>query len=330
MGLLMASVMVPQAAHATAQFQKVFFDKFINEHPDQDYQKFVKRKVKCLMCHQGKGGKHENAYGVPMAELLDHKADKKDVDKIVAAIEAVNKMPFDASNPTGETFGDRIAAGKLPAADDLEALKVEPPPVVIELFDGESLAGWVGSTDSYEVRDGAIHSIAGKGGNLYTENEYSDFELTFEFKLTPGANNGLGIRAPLEGDAAYAGIELQVLDDTADKYADLKPYQFHGSAYGIAPAKTGHLKPVGEWNEQTVRCEGRQITVTLNGTVILDIDLDKVAPGGKTIDGNTHPGLSRTSGHIGFLGHGDEVAFRNLKLVEIDNSDDEEADDEDE
>jgi hypothetical protein len=94
------------------------------------------------------------------------------------------------------------------------------------------------------------------GGNLYTEKEYSDFIFRFEFRLTPGANNGLGIRTPLQGDAAYVGYELQILDNDAPVYAHLKPYQYHGSVYGIIPAKRGYQKPVGEWNSQEVWIRG--------------------------------------------------------------------------
>lgn len=314
---MLAACFFASNATATAPFQRVFIDKYIKDHPDKDYAKFMKRKVRCLICHQGKGGHHENTYGKPMAELLDAKADKKNTEKILAAIDEVNQLPLDPEDPTGETFGDRITAGKIPAADDLESLKTSPESEAISLFDGESLEGWIGATKSYEVRDGVIACIKGTGGNLFTENEYSDFEFSFEFRLTPGANNGLGIRSPLEGDPAYVAIELQILDNDADKYKNLQQYQYHGSAYGVAAAKRGALNPTGEWNHQTVRCEGRQITVTLNDEVILDINLDKAAPDGKTIDGREHPGLSRESGHIGFLGHGDMVEFRAIEIVDL-------------
>jgi len=184
----------------------------------------------------------------------------------------------------------------------------------IPLFDGETLNGWIGSVDGYTVEDGAIVCIPNKGGNLYTAKEYSDFVLRLEFKLTPGANNGIGLRAPLEGDAAYVGLECQILDDTAPQYAGrLKNYQYHGSIYGILPAKTGHLKPVGEWNTQEIRLEGRNVKVTLNGVVIVEGNLDDASTP-KTIDGRDHPGLARTSGHIGFLGHGSKVWFRNIRI----------------
>jgi hypothetical protein len=134
--------------------------------------------------------------------------------------------------------------------------------------------------------------------------------------MQPGGNNGLGIRAPLTGDAAYVGMEVQILDDTADQYKNLKPFQYHGSVYGIVPAKRGHLNPPGEWNYQEVIAHGRQVTVNLNGVTIVDADLDK-ASDPRTIDGNPHPGLSRTSGHIGFLGHGAQIEFRNIRLLDL-------------
>ena len=188
----------------------------------------------------------------------------------------------------------------------------------VSLFDGKTLEGWVGSTKGYGVEDGAIVCKTGKGGggNLYTAKEYANFVLRFEFQLTSGANNGLGIRAPLKGNAAYAGMELQVLDNSAERWAKLKDYQYHASVYGVAPAKRGHLKPVGEWNTQEVTCNGRRVKVVLNGAVILDVDLDEVSANG-TLDKRPHPGLKRTTGHIGFLGHGSRVAFRNLRIREL-------------
>lgn len=185
------------------------------------------------------------------------------------------------------------------------------------LFDGKTLDGWVGAKQAYRVEKGAIVCVKGTAGNLFTEKEYSNFVLRFEFQLTPGANNGLGIRSPLKGDPAYVGMELQILDNTAEKYAKLQPYQYHGSVYGIAAARRGALKPLGEWNQQEVMLVGDKLRVTLNKRKILDVNLKKVAPEGKTIDGREHPGLKRTKGHLGFLGHGDEVKFRKVRIVDL-------------
>jgi len=182
------------------------------------------------------------------------------------------------------------------------------------LFNGQDLTGWQGNTKGYVVKDGTIvvEPELG-GGDLYTAQEYGDFIMRFEFKLTPGANNGLGIRTLLNVNAAYQGMELQILDNTASKYKDLKPYQFHGSIYGVVPAKRGYLKPVGMWNFQEVIANGKQITVKLNGTTIVDADIDKASTP-KTMDGNDHPGLKRDKGYIAFCGHGDKLAFRSLRI----------------
>lgn len=186
------------------------------------------------------------------------------------------------------------------------------------LFNGQNLDGWVGNKVAYVAEEGMIVIYPDKGGsgNLFTEKEYKDFTLRFEFQLTPGSNNGLGIRAPLEGDAAYKGMELQILDNTADKYKDLHEYQFHGSVYGVIPAKRGFLKPVGEWNQQEVIAKGNNIKVVLNGEVIVDGDIKAASKGG-TLDGKKHPGLKNKKGHIGFLGHGDLVRFRSIRIKEL-------------
>ncbi len=186
------------------------------------------------------------------------------------------------------------------------------------LFNGRDLSGWVGNKTGYRVDNGAVVFQPGpsNSGNLYTEKEYGDFQLRFEFQLTPGANNGLGIRTPLEGDAAYVGMELQILDDSSPVYANLQPYQYHGSVYGVIAAERGHLKPVGEWNEQEVTVRGSRIRVVLNGNVIVDGDVLEASRNG-TLDKQEHPGLRRAAGHIGFLSHDTVVRFRNIRIKNL-------------
>ena len=192
------------------------------------------------------------------------------------------------------------------------------------LSNGRNLDGWVyglrgdkenKSGKGYQVGNGVVYCTKEDGGNLFTEKEYGDFVLRFDFKLERNANNGIGIRAPLEGDAAYVGMEIQVLDDDGPEYKDkLRPGQYHGSIYDVVPAKRGSLKPVGEWNSEEITAKGRHITVKLNGNTIVDANLDDVK------DEDTlkkHPGLARTKGHIGFLGHGARVEFRNLRIKEL-------------
>jgi len=200
------------------------------------------------------------------------------------------------------------------------------------LFNGKDLTGWVygrrGDAENrtgkgYQVEDGVLFTTREDGGNLFTEKEYADFILRFEFKLTENANNGIGIRAPLSGDAAYAGMEIQVLHDSGSQYTDLRPAQYHGSVYQMFPAKRGFQKPVGEWNSEEITVKGRQITVTLNGVTIVDANLDNVKneallakhrdlgrPEGSR-------GIANTKGHIGLLGHGTRVEFRNIRIREL-------------
>jgi hypothetical protein len=199
-----------------------------------------------------------------------------------------------------------------------DAAYVAPEADFTALFDGSSLFNWTGNTTDYFPSNGelVIDPKRGGKGNLYTKKEFGDFHLKFDFQLTPGANNGLGIRAPLEGDAAYMGMELQILDNTAPIYAKLQPYQYHGSVYGIIAAKQGFLKPVGEWNEEEVIAQGNKIKVILNGEVILDGDIALATKEG-TPDHKEHPGLLNKTGHIGFLGHGSPLKFRNLRIKEL-------------
>lgn len=185
----------------------------------------------------------------------------------------------------------------------------------VALFDGKSLTGWKlirSHGPGYVVKDGVLVCPADGGGNLFTEKEYSNFIFRFEFKTEPGGNNGVGIRAPLEGDSAYQGMEIQILDDRHERYkGKIRSEQHHGSIYDVIPARTGYLKPAGEWNEEEIMAQGSRIRVTLNGVIILDADLNNVREEATL---KKHPGLKNKSGHIGFLGHGSLVEFRNIRI----------------
>lgn len=185
------------------------------------------------------------------------------------------------------------------------------------LFNGRDLDGWVlrrANRNGYIVEDGLLVSPADGGGYLFSENEYGDFSLRFEFRLSEGANNGVAIRCPLLDERpAYEGIEIQILDNVGFP-GELRPSQYHGSIYDVAPAKKGALKPVGQWNQQEILCRARRITVIVNEMVVLDADLDEVTTPEVR---QKHPGLQRDSGHIGFLGHGSRVDFRNIRIKEL-------------
>ena len=217
----------------------------------------------------------------------------------------------------GEIRWRNIFIREIPAEEANKTLSAVGKSGFKPIFDGKSLEGWAGAVENYEVADGAIRCKPKSGGVVYFNKEFSDFVARVEFKLPPGGNNGLAIRFPGgKGDTAYQGMcELQVLDDDASKYDKLDKRQYHGSAYGMIPAKRGYQRPVGEWNFQEVTVKGSKIKVELNGTVILDGDLSKV---NEYMANSPHPGKNRTSGYFGFAGHGDPVAFRDVLIKPLD------------
>ena len=200
------------------------------------------------------------------------------------------------------------------------AMSAQLEPGFTSLFDGESLKGWKLMNPhggGYGVSNGVLFCAKGGGGNLLTERDYGDFIFRFEFKLEDGSNNGVGIRTPLDGDAAYLGMEIQILEEGAaerGKWGKLRPAQYHGSVYDVVPAKKGALKPPGEWNEQEITAKGRKIKVVVNGQTIVDTDLNDVSDPAVLMK---HPGLMRSRGHIGFLGHNDYLEFRNIRIKEL-------------
>ena len=185
------------------------------------------------------------------------------------------------------------------------------------LFDGTSMSLWTNNTDEYYLEDGCIVMYPKTGhGNLYSKQEFDNFILRFEFLLTPEANSGLGLRHKIvTTPKGYDGMELQILDNEAAVYEDLKPYQYHGSVYGWIPARRGFLKPVGEWNYQEVIADGNNITVILNGTVIVEGNLKEAT---KDSSPERVPAtLFYEKGHIAFLGHNSVVKFRNIRVKEL-------------
>ena len=211
----------------------------------------------------------------------------------------------------GAAFGAGLAAVILLAVMSVAAV-ADVEPGFVPIFDGKTLDGWTGGR--YVVEDGMLVCPAEGGGLLRTEKEYANFAMRFEFRLPPGGNNGVAIRYPGQGNPAYSSMEIQILDDSAEKHAHLQPYQYHGSIYGVVPAKRGAQKPPGEWNEEEILADGMRIRVTLNEQVIVDANLNDVTDPEVL---KQHPGLKRESGYIGFIGHGDRVEFRNIRVKEI-------------
>ena len=169
----------------------------------------------------------------------------------------------------------------------------------VPIFDGKTLDGWKGATQGYAAENGLLVCQKKGGGNLFTVKEFGDFIFRFEFRLEPGGNNGVSVR----------GQEIQILDDYAPQYKNIKPCQYHGSIYCSVPAKRGHTKFACEWNSEEIMVQGSRWKVTVNGAVVVDVDLATV-PGKEAL-------AKRTKGPLGFLGHGSRVEFRNLRVKEL-------------
>jgi hypothetical protein len=240
--------------------------------------------------------------------ILENFFDKDRATPLVA------KGPIQLQTHGGEIRWKNIFIREIPAGEAVKLLTKDHAGFM-SLFNGTDLSGWAGAVENYEVAEGAIRCKPGKGGVLHTKDEYGDFVVRLEFKLPPGGNNGLAIRYPGQGDTAYVGMcELQVLDTEHPKYANLDPRQAHGSAYGMAPAARGYLRPAGEWNFQEVTVVGSTIKVELNGSPILDTDLSKIT---EYMANSPHPGKDRTKGYFGFAGHSDPVEFRNIGIKSL-------------
>ena len=231
------------------------------------------------------------------------------------------KRPLPARGPIQlQTHGGKIAwrditVREIPGDEARALLKARDQQGFTTIFNGRDFTGWQGAIDEHAIADGALFCQPGKGGNLWTTEEYGDFTVKLEFLLTRGGNNGLAIRYPGKGKASYdAMCEVQILDDSAPQYANLDVRQFHGSAYGILASHRGYLRPLGEWNYQEVTVKGSTIRVELNGTVILDGDL---APITDYESNKPHPGKDRTRGFFGFCGHHDPVRFRDIAIKRL-------------
>lgn len=183
------------------------------------------------------------------------------------------------------------------------------------LFDGESLSGWTAidsKAGNWRVVAGLLETRGDGKGWLSTNREYSDFELMVDYRLRPGGNSGILIRAPHRGDPSFDGIEIQILDDQAPIYRSLKPEQYTGSVYGVLAAQRGHARPPGEWNSLRIVAIGSRIRVELNGMKILEGDLSS-----SIARLPRHRGLARSRGFLGLQSHESRVEFRSIALREI-------------
>ena len=174
------------------------------------------------------------------------------------------------------------------------------------------LIGWQqigGVQGTWCFRDGILSTEGQAGGWLATLRQYDDFRLSLQFRVSPGGNSGVFIRSPLEGDPAYAGMEIQILDDYAEQWRDLSPYQYTGSIYDVQAPSERATKQAEQWQTMVITARGTRIKVALNGRKIVDTDVTYYPY--KT---DVHPGLTRDGGYIGLQSHGSRVEFRNVRI----------------
>ena len=196
-------------------------------------------------------------------------------------------------------------ASLVPAADTPEGFT--------PLFNGKDLTGWksTGKMDVWGAENGVIFVSGGGGGWLLTEKEYGDYELRLEYKLPKMGNSGVALRTPLQGDPAYVGMEIQLIDDV--NWKGLQTWQQTGSIYNVVPAKTIKNKEIGEWNVMRIVAKGRHIRVENNGAALVDADLADY----EKEHAKRHPGILREKGHIGFQSYNFRVEFRNINIKEL-------------
>lgn len=231
------------------------------------------------------------------------------------------KLPLRKTGPIqlqthgGEIRWRNIFVREIPPAEANEILRKRDASGFVNLFNGKELAGWNGNKDGFEVKEGTLVNKPGKGGNLFTADEYDNFTARVEYKLPDGGNNGLAIRYPGRGQPSEEAMcEIQVLHNEAKKHEKIDPRQANGSIYGMVAAHRGYDRQIGEWNLMEVTVNGPKIIVELNGTRITEGDVSKVT---EYMGGHKHPGKDRTKGYFGFAGHGDPVAFRNIQIRPI-------------
>ncbi len=185
------------------------------------------------------------------------------------------------------------------------------PEGFVPLFNGKDLTGWKvnegGKMEVWGAEDGILFVKGGGGGWLMTEKEYGDFELRLEYKMPKMGNSGVALRSPRKGDPAYVGMEIQLLDDA--NWKDLRPTQYTGAIYDVVAPSKQVSKPFGDWNRMRIVAKGRRITVELNGTKIVDANLDDHKD-----RADKHPGLLREKGHVGLQSYNLRVEFRNLYI----------------
>ena len=196
------------------------------------------------------------------------------------------------------------------------------------LFDGTSFTGWRGYKEpaigkGWQVQGGALVLTEAKAGDLVTTEEFGDFELSFEWKISETGNSGVIYRSGFGDSASYrTGPEYQVLDNVKAE-DNKKPNHLAGCLYDIGPAPAKDFtKPVGEWNTGKITVRGWHVQHWLNGEKVADLDLasdaGKAALKESKFNGKGWEKFASLSrGHIALQEHGHPVSFRSIKIREL-------------
>lgn len=178
------------------------------------------------------------------------------------------------------------------------------------LFTGTDLSGWEGgggdAAQCWKAEEGLLQCTGHAGTWLRSQEQFGDFNLRLEYRLRPGGNSGVYLRVPPTGThhGERAGLEVQILDDNAERYRNLKPYQFTGSLYAIVPAEPRVSRPPGQWNTLEINCRGTAYRVIHNGVLVVDADEGRAAELKER----------RSDGFLGLQNHHEQVWFRHLRI----------------
>jgi serine/threonine-protein kinase len=170
------------------------------------------------------------------------------------------------------------------------------------LFNGRDLGGWQvvgGRRDVWAIESGVLVAQGGGGGWLMSDRDFADFELRVEYRVSASANSGVAFRS-----APDDANRIQIFDDSA--FPDCEPQFLTAALYGVVGAKQGAARPAGVWNDMLVTARGRQLTIVLNGTEVLDVNLDRLT--------DAPAGLARRAGRVGLLSYTNRVEFRRVEV----------------
>ncbi|WP_128545141.1 3-keto-disaccharide hydrolase [Larkinella soli] len=200
----------------------------------------------------------------------------------------------------------------------------------IALFDGKDTSQWVGAKtgtfppQGWVVENGMLvvnKDGSGRGGDLLSRRQFTNFDLEFEFRLTPGANSGLKYLVKKYPDGSVLGCEYQIIDDQDNKdiAADKDDKRRTAGLYELFAPTSRRLKPIGEWNQGRVRVNGPLIEHWLNGVKVVEVRRD--GPDFQTAKAASKfrnvADFGQGSGYLLLQDHGDPSAFRNIRIREL-------------